>query len=72
MLFYCPDGGSVIGGVWNPSAESAKPFKGGLNVPVTPTSINGESKPKVVLDKQALLAQVERFGKGLVRRIELR
>jgi U3 small nucleolar RNA-associated protein 22 len=72
LLFYCPDGGSVIGGVWNPAAENPKQFKAGLGVPVAPVLAGGESKPKVALDKQAVLAQIERFGKGLVRKVELR
>ncbi|GAA5958223.1 hypothetical protein JCM21900_000151 [Sporobolomyces salmonicolor] len=69
LLFYSGDGASTIGGIWNPSVEGPRPFKVGMGFPVTP--VRGEDgKAKVVLDKKAVLKDVERLGKGLVTRAE--
>ncbi|GAA6002549.1 hypothetical protein JCM10207_001176 [Rhodosporidiobolus poonsookiae] len=69
LLFYSADGGSVIGGIWNPAVEGAKSFKVGMGYPVTPAD-GSEGKAKVVLDKRAVLKEIERLGKGLVTKVE--
>lgn len=74
LLFYSTDGGSVIGGIWNPTAEAIRPWSVGLGFPARPVTAqkNGETgKAKVVLDKTAVLLEMERLGKGLVSRIEI-
>ncbi|GAA5842510.1 hypothetical protein JCM11251_004894 [Rhodosporidiobolus azoricus] len=69
-LFYSADGGSVIGGIWNPYVEGPKAFKVGLGYPVAPIDGSADGKVKVALDKRAVLKEVERLGKGLVTKVE--
>lgn len=74
LLFFSPDGSPIIGGIWNPAAEGPRQWKVGLGFPAKPVNVTGEesgSKAKVVLDKDAVLGEVERLGAGLVKRIEV-
>lgn len=73
LLFTSSSGTPTIGGIWNPTAETSRPWTVGLGFPVRPvTAKQGEtSKAKVQLDKTAILAEVEKLGKGLIRRIEV-
>ncbi|KAM0752220.1 Nrap protein [Meredithblackwellia eburnea MCA 4105] len=71
LLFYSQEGGSTIGGIWNPSTESARPWKIGLGFPCAPvTDEDKADKTKVSLDKAATLRALERLGKGLVIKVE--
>lgn len=69
-LFYSLEGEPVIGGIWNPHVEAARPFKVGIGFPIKP-EVEGEGKAKVVLDKDAVMKGIERAGKGLIKRVEL-
>jgi U3 small nucleolar RNA-associated protein 22 len=60
----------VIGGIWNPSQLGPRQFKTGLGVPLKPVKGEGE-KAKVEMDKRAIFKEIERFGKGLVTKVEL-
>ncbi|KAK4699493.1 U3 small nucleolar RNA-associated protein 22, partial [Phenoliferia sp. Uapishka_3] len=74
LLFHSPDGSPVIGGIWNPSAEAARAWKIGLGFLCKPAEEDASveaGKARVVLDKAAVLREVERLGKGLVQRTEL-
>ncbi|KAK4049077.1 U3 snoRNP protein [Microbotryomycetes sp. JL221] len=81
VLFHAVQGGSVIGGIWDPSVEGPpRSFKVGLGFPFKPAnpmskaaangSEDGQGKSKVVINKKAILSQIERIGKGLVSRTE--
>lgn len=74
LLFHSATGASTIGGIWNPAHEGPKQFKTGQGVPLRPVVVNGagaDDKAKVELDKRAILKEIERFGKGLVTKVEL-
>lgn len=71
LLFYSPEGGSTIGGIWNPNAERQQAWHVGIGFPVKPVQTDPKelagSKAKFVeLDKKAVLSEIERTGKGLV------
>lgn len=70
LLFHSPHGSSTIGGIWHPSIEGSRPFKVGLGFPVLPVEAEG-GKAKVVIDKKSVLQQVQRLGKGLVKKVEV-
>ncbi|GAA5919932.1 hypothetical protein JCM6882_000002 [Rhodosporidiobolus microsporus] len=70
LLFHSADGAPIIGGIWHPTVEGAKAFKVGLGYPVTPTEGGADGKVKVVLDKKAVMKEIERLGKGLVAKVE--
>ena len=63
-------GGTVIGGLWNPSAAAAHPFKVLLGYSSVPLA--GERSGRVTLNRAGILAEVERLGAGLVESIEAR
>lgn len=69
-LFYDEHGGTVIGGLWNPSAAAAHPFKVLLGYSSVPLA--GERSGRVTLNRAGILAEVERLGAGLVESIEAR
>ncbi|KAK4047715.1 U3 snoRNP protein [Microbotryomycetes sp. JL201] len=78
VLFHAKEGGCVIGGIWEPSVEGApRSFQIGLGFPFKPDLKSGHSKTeekqtnKVVIDKEAVLAQIKRIGQGLVIKTEL-
>ncbi|KAI0748842.1 Nrap protein [Fomes fomentarius] len=74
LLFYDALGGTRIGGVWLPNLKAARPFRvlGGFSS--VPTSKDAE-KPKerdkglVVINEDALLAEIGRLGLGLATKI---
>ncbi|GAA5969887.1 hypothetical protein JCM3765_002928 [Sporobolomyces pararoseus] len=71
LLFHSANGSSVIGGIWNPSQLGPRQFKTGLGIPLRPITDGSKEKPKVEMDKRAILKEIERFGKGLVTKVEL-
>ncbi|GAA6010745.1 hypothetical protein JCM11491_002926 [Sporobolomyces phaffii] len=71
LLFESAHGSSTIGGIWNPAHLGAKQFKTGLGVPLRPVVTDGETKAKVEMDRRAILKEIERYGKGLVTKVEL-
>ncbi|KAF8343082.1 Nrap protein [Cantharellus anzutake] len=74
-LFYDPYGGVKIGGVWNPSLREPKPHQVLLGFSPEPTKSNSsgpkQGKLTVVLNVEAILAEVQRLGGDLVERIEV-
>lgn len=68
-LYYDPIGGIIIGGLFNPSLNKARPFRVGLGFNSKP--VDDKSKD-VILNQKAVLAEVERLGKGIIERIEWR
>jgi U3 small nucleolar RNA-associated protein 22 len=72
-LFYDAHGGSVICGLWNPSLRTARPFKTLLGFASRPAAaVDGSKKASVVLDEEAVCAEITRLGAGLVTRVERR
>ncbi|KAH9912225.1 Nrap protein [Fomitopsis serialis] len=73
VLFHDPLGGHRFGGVWDPALRAARPFRvlGGFSsVPATKKPREKEKERSlVVLNERAVLSEVERMGRGLVRRI---
>ena len=75
VLFCEPLGGHWFGGVWDPSLKAPRPFRvlGGFSS--TPTAAQDMEKSKdkdrsmVVLNENAVLHEIERMGKGMVRQI---
>ncbi|CEH11999.1 Nucleolar RNA-associated protein (NRAP) [Ceraceosorus bombacis] len=64
-LFYDAHGGSVIGGLWNPSLLAERPFKPLLGYSSVPCG--GDGKDKMVrLNCEAVCEEIERLGKGIV------
>lgn len=70
LIFYSPDGSPTLGAVWNSTAEAARPWKVGIEFPTKPL-VEANGKAKVVLDKAAILREVERLGHGLVKKVTL-
>ncbi|PWZ00349.1 Nrap-domain-containing protein [Testicularia cyperi] len=79
-LFHDVHGGTVIGGLFNPSLDRSRDFKVGLGfnsclgaaeaaTPVSQTS--NQDGRHVMLNKAALMAEIERLGQGLVDKVEL-
>ena len=64
VLFYDEFGGTVIGGLWNTAYTKPHTFK--VSLPYT-------SRPHakgVVLNRPAILAEIQRLGQGIVERID--
>ncbi|KAH9476209.1 Nucleolar protein 6 [Psilocybe cubensis] len=79
-LFYDPLGGTQIGGVWDPTVREPRAFRvlGGFScAPVKRASTEDASKSKskekdknlVVLNQDSVLAEMERMGTGMVKKI---
>ncbi|KAK8853038.1 hypothetical protein IAR55_003739 [Kwoniella newhampshirensis] len=71
VWFWDVNGGSVIGGLWNPDAgreggRAMKAFLGWSSEPVESDSA------LVKVNKDAMLGEIARLGKGLIERIERR
>ncbi|KAH8096858.1 Nrap protein [Cristinia sonorae] len=67
MLFYDPLGGARFGGVWDPRLKEPRPFKILGKFSAIPAAKEAaKDKTMVVLNKEAILCEIERFGAGLV------
>lgn len=66
-LFYDAYGGTAIGGIWNPVYASSKghPFKVLLGYTSRPLE-----DERVSLNKEGVLAEVQRLGNGIVMRVD--
>lgn len=64
-LFYDQHGGTAIGGIWEKAPLAPHPFKVMLGYSSTPVD------KEVVLNSDAVLAEVARLGYGLVDRIQV-
>ncbi|EPQ25892.1 uncharacterized protein PFL1_06923 [Pseudozyma flocculosa PF-1] len=74
-LFYDTEGGTVLGGTWNPALQRERHFKVALGFSSRPVEDGGRkssSPADVVLNRQAILAEIERIGQGVVESIEVR
>ncbi|KAJ9477861.1 U3 small nucleolar RNA-associated protein 22 [Pseudozyma hubeiensis] len=69
-LYHDQHGGSVVGGLFNPSLDRERDFKVGLGFSSQPSDAG--SKTQVKLNKPAIVAEIERLGEGLVQKVELR
>ncbi|KAH9829045.1 Nrap protein [Rhodofomes roseus] len=76
VLFHDPLGGHMFGGVWDPSLKVPRPFRvlgGYSSMPVAKDTDKPKEKEKdkslVVLNESAVLSEIERMGRGLVKRI---
>ncbi|GAO48189.1 Nrap protein [Saitoella complicata NRRL Y-17804] len=71
LLFYDGLGGSVVGGLWNPLVLGAKPFKVNLGFSAEPISeVAKDKKAKFVINKAAILAEIQRVGGDMIGSIE--
>ncbi|KZT64811.1 Nrap protein [Daedalea quercina L-15889] len=74
MLFHDQLGGDRFGGVWDPSLKTPRPFRalcGFSSVPADTEKPKEKDKDKslVVLNESAVLSEIERIGRGLIKRI---
>ncbi|KAI6044517.1 Nrap protein [Pisolithus marmoratus] len=72
-FFYDVYGGRYIGAIWLPIVSGVRPFRvmGGFSC--TPMQKSSEkNKGTVVLNKQAVLDEIERLGVGLIKKVEVR
>lgn len=68
-LYYDSIGGCIIGGLFNPSLSKGRPFRVGLGFNSMP---NDDLSKEVVLNKEDIMAEIARLGKGIVQKIERR
>ncbi|WVW85925.1 hypothetical protein I302_107963 [Kwoniella bestiolae CBS 10118] len=67
--FYDISGGNVIGGIWNPQKDGGRGLKAFLGYNSKP--IESESA-LVTINKDAIIGEITRLGKGLIERVERR
>ncbi|KAK0529877.1 U3 snoRNP protein [Tilletia horrida] len=68
-LFHDGHGGTIIGGSWNPHLrDQSRKYRVALGFSARPVAGNGD---QVKLNVPGVLAEIERLGAGLVKRIEL-
>ncbi|WVF73208.1 hypothetical protein IAT40_008027 [Kwoniella sp. CBS 6097] len=67
ILFYDTYGGSAVGGIWNPARDNARSLKAFLGWSSKP--VQSESA-LVTINKEAILAEMARLGKGLITKID--
>lgn len=73
VLFHDANGGSVIGGLWNPAHQQPRNFKVQLDFSSRPVALEGDTQSQmVVLNEAGLVAELRRLGEGLVERVEMR
>ncbi|PPQ96699.1 hypothetical protein CVT26_010251 [Gymnopilus dilepis] len=73
-VFYDPYGGTQIGAVWDPTLKEPRPFRvlGGFNsVPLKKDNEKSKDKGLVTLNQDAVVAEIERLGTGLLKKITL-
>ncbi|KAN0064992.1 U3 snoRNP protein [Thecaphora frezii] len=70
-LFYDDEGGCVVGGVWNPSLERPRQFKVALGFSSRPAE-EAKANANVALNRNAILAEIQRIGEGVVESIDVR
>ncbi|WWC71798.1 uncharacterized protein I206_105757 [Kwoniella pini CBS 10737] len=69
LWFYDNNGGVVVGGIWNPAKEGARNLKAFLGYNSIP--VKSEST-LITINKEAILAEISRLGKGMIQTIERR
>ncbi|PPQ69344.1 hypothetical protein CVT24_001638 [Panaeolus cyanescens] len=71
-IFYDPLGGDTFGAVWDPSLKEPRPFRvlGGFSsMPVKKENDKAKDKGLVALNQTAIIAEIERLGKGIIKKI---
>ncbi|KAJ1957642.1 U3 snoRNP protein [Dispira parvispora] len=81
LFFYDGLGGTMIGALWLPSANTPQPLKASLDLNTAPTQgsptgvsvSNSASKPQVLVrvNQAAVLAEIERLGEGMIDHIQI-
>ncbi|KAF8320436.1 Nrap protein [Clavulina sp. PMI_390] len=75
VWFYDSLGGTSIGGVWNPSLKTPRPFRVLLGFSSKPVQAREEKssskKMSVLVNESGILAEIERLGSGLIQKIEV-
>lgn len=75
-FFYDVYGGRYIGAIWLPIVSGIRPFRvmGGFSSTpaVQEQKPNEKNKGTVVLNKQAVLDEIERLGAGFIKKVEAR
>jgi U3 small nucleolar RNA-associated protein 22 len=76
-FFFDVHGGSTIGALWEPSLTSERAFRvlaGFSSQPIQVETPGTKSKTsdQIVLNRAAVLAEIERLGAGLVKTIVVR
>ncbi|TIA99015.1 hypothetical protein E3P94_02276 [Wallemia ichthyophaga] len=59
LFFHDKCGGCIVGALWNPTYNAPRKWKVGLHYPVKPTD---QGKDEVVIDKQAIIAEIAALG----------
>ncbi|EKD15098.1 uncharacterized protein L3040_003701 [Drepanopeziza brunnea f. sp. 'multigermtubi'] len=67
VFFHSPSSGA-IGGLWNPQNLAARAFRVNAAYATKPVADEGE---EVVIDKNAILAEIARLGGDMVSRVEV-
>ncbi|WVQ80672.1 hypothetical protein IAT38_002777 [Cryptococcus sp. DSM 104549] len=69
LVFWDQYGGSVVGGIWNPGKDAGRGLKAFLGYSSMPV----ESEAALVtINKDAVMGEIARLGKGLIEKIERR
>lgn len=68
IVFFQGFAGGVIGGLWNPQNLAARSFKINAAYATKPAS---DKQDEVVIDKDAILAEIARLGGDMVSRVEV-
>jgi U3 small nucleolar RNA-associated protein 22 len=62
-----------MGAVWDPSVRTPRPFKTLSRFSSAPqTTDGGKDKDVVVLNKRAIIDEIKRLGRGLVKEIRMK
>ncbi|WRT70438.1 uncharacterized protein IL334_007436 [Kwoniella shivajii] len=69
LLFWDKYGGRAIGGIWNPSKEASRSLKAFLGWNSNPVE---SDSALITINKDAILAEMVRLGRGLVEKVERR
>ncbi|CAA7262477.1 unnamed protein product [Cyclocybe aegerita] len=74
-IFYDPLGGDKFGIVWDPTLKESRPFRvlGGFSsVPIKKENDKAKDKGLVTFNQEAVVAEIERLGTGLIKKITIR
>ena len=71
IFFYNKDGGSVIGGVWNPQTR-LRSLKVDVGYSTVPVEQAGEGNGQITLNKAGTLHDIAKLGGDLILKIEER
>ncbi|KAG8924064.1 hypothetical protein FRC00_005527 [Tulasnella sp. 408] len=69
LFFFDPYGGTVIAGTFNPHVKEDRTFRALAGYSSMPMKNVDIKKPSVTLNTRAVLAEIERLGTGMVKKI---